>query len=64
MKNLLNNLLKRFVKEESGATMVEYAILVALVSVAAIGVITLIGPEILAAFQTVTDALPDAPAAT
>lgn len=60
----MKNLLKRFVKEESGATMVEYAILVALVSVAAIGVITLIGPEITAAFQTVTGALPDAPAAT
>lgn len=58
----MKNLLKRFVKEESGATMVEYAILVALVSVAAIAVITLIGPEITAAFQTATDALPDAPA--
>lgn len=52
----MKNLLKRFVKEESGATMVEYAILVALVSVAAIAVILLIGPEITDAFQTVVDA--------
>lgn len=61
----MKNLLKRFVKEESGATMVEYAILVALVSVAAIAVITLIGPAIIEAFQTAVDALPAAaPAAT
>lgn len=58
----MKNLLKRFIKEESGATMVEYAILVALVSVAAIAVITLIGPAIIDAFQTAVDALP-APAA-
>lgn len=56
----MKNLLKRFVKEESGATMVEYAILVALVSVAAIAVITLIGPAIIEAFQTAVDALPAA----
>ena len=35
----MKNLMKRFIQEESGATMVEYAILVALVSIAAIAVL-------------------------
>ncbi|MEY4640666.1 MAG: Flp/Fap pilin component [Pseudomonadota bacterium] len=53
----MQNLLQRFIQDESGATMVEYAILVALVSIAAVAVLVLIGPEIAAAFQAVLDAL-------
>ncbi|MEX0618124.1 MAG: Flp family type IVb pilin [Pseudohongiellaceae bacterium] len=53
MKSLFN----RFVKEDSGATMVEYAILVALISIAAIATITAIGPLIDAAFLEVQNAL-------
>lgn len=42
---------------ERGATMVEYAILVALISVAAIAIIVILGGQIQAAFQSVSDAI-------
>lgn len=41
MKNLMN----KFLRDESGATMVEYAILVALISVAAIVIIGTLGGQ-------------------
>ncbi len=53
----MKNLLQRFIEEESGATMVEYAILVAVISVAAIAVLIVLGPQIVAAFQAVVTAL-------
>lgn len=53
----MKNLMRRFIEEESGATMVEYAILVALISVAAIAAITALGPLILQAFTDVVTAM-------
>jgi pilus assembly protein Flp/PilA len=50
-------LIKRFIKEESGATMVEYAILVALISVVAILVISQVGDSVLGAFSAVQSQL-------
>ncbi|MBP1920793.1 Flp family type IVb pilin [Youngiibacter multivorans] len=50
-------LLKRLWNDEEGQGMVEYGLLVALISVAAIAVIVLIGPELIAIFQSVVDAL-------
>lgn len=47
------NLIKQFLRDESGATMVEYAILVALISVAAIAIIVVVGAEVKAAFNDV-----------
>jgi pilus assembly protein Flp/PilA len=44
---------------ERGATMVEYAILVALISVAAITIIVTLGGQIQAAFTSVTTAIAD-----
>jgi len=44
-------------RNERGATMVEYAILVALISVAAIAIIVILGGQIQAAFQSVSDAI-------
>jgi pilus assembly protein Flp/PilA len=44
--------------EDSGATMVEYTILVALISVAAIATITLVGPKLVTMWGTVNTALP------
>ena len=52
MKKLIN-----FFKDEEGATLVEYGILVALISIAAIVVITAIGPRLIATFQSVLTAL-------
>ncbi len=54
MLSIYTNLIARKAEmDENGATMVEYGIIVALISVAAIVTIGLIGDDILAAFQTV-----------
>ena len=55
----MKQLIQKFLKDESGATMVEYAILVALISVAAIAIIAIIGGQIKDAFQKVQDGLDD-----
>lgn len=44
-------------RREDGQAMVEYAVIVALISIVAIGVITALGAPITAAFQSVLDAL-------
>lgn len=49
----MKQLFMQFIKEEDGATMVEYAILVALISVVAIATIVLIGNDVNTAFQSV-----------
>jgi pilus assembly protein Flp/PilA len=46
------------VGNKKGQAMVEYGIIVALISIAAITAIVLIGPQLLAAFTTVTTNLP------
>lgn len=51
----MRNLIRRFAREESGATMVEYAILVALIAVALIIVIGVLQTQIQAAFQKAAD---------
>lgn len=53
----MSNIIKRFIKEESGATMVEYAVLVALIAVAVISVVYLLGGEINTKFEEVKDCL-------
>ena len=50
-------LIKRFLQEESGATMVEYAILVALLSIATIAILVVLAPLLRGAFQAVVNAL-------
>ena len=57
MKKLIN-----FFKDEEGATMVEYALLVGLISIAAIAALLLIGPELQRLFGAVATALTNAPA--
>lgn len=46
-------MMQRFMRDESGATMVEYAVLVALIAVAVIATVVLLGERIDAAFQSV-----------
>ena len=53
----MKQLFMQFIKEEDGATMVEYAILVALISVVAIVTIGLIGGEVQTACSTVNTEL-------
>lgn len=54
---MMKSLVKKFLHDESGATMVEYAVLVALISVAAIAIIVLVGTEVRNAFTDVKDCL-------
>ena len=46
------------VKEEKGATAVEYGLLVGLIAVAIVATLLLLGPKLNALFQTVLNALP------
>ncbi len=51
----MKEMIRSFIDDESGATMVEYAVLVALIAVAAITIIATLGAQINAAFQEVSD---------
>ncbi len=52
----------RFAKNEDGATAIEYGLIAALVSVAAIGALTAMGNSLSAMFNTVSSALSGAAA--
>ncbi|MCZ6466719.1 MAG: Flp family type IVb pilin [Alphaproteobacteria bacterium] len=51
------DILKKIRKDESGATAIEYGLIAALVSVAAIGALTAMGGSLNTMFQTVSDSL-------
>lgn len=51
--NAVRKLIARFAKDESGATAIEYGLIAALVSVAAIVAMTLLGSELSATFDFV-----------
>lgn len=53
MKNMISNILSRYKKEEAGATAIEYGLIVALISVAIITIIFLIGEDIEGLFLTI-----------
>lgn len=50
-------MLTRLYKDESGQTMVEYGLLIALISIAVIAVLVLLGPRIAGFFQAVDNQL-------
>jgi len=50
-------LLKKFFREEEGATAVEYGIMVALIAAVIIAVVTALGQQLVNVFQSVVDAL-------
>jgi len=54
-------MLMRLMKDESGQTMVEYGLLVALISIAVIAVLIVLGPRIAAFFQDVDTQLATVP---
>ena len=49
--------LTRFVKDENGATAIEYGLIAALVSVAAIGALTALGTNLSNMFNTVSSSV-------
>ena len=48
------NALRNFVKDESGASAVEYGLLVALIAVVIIGAVTVLGQSVSTVFTTVS----------
>jgi len=53
----MSELLKKFMKEESGATMVEYAIMVALIAIAVAVIVYSVGQQLNTVFQSVLNCL-------
>jgi len=56
----MKQLLKHFWQEVTGATLVEYAVIVALISVAATGIIATVGGQIANVFSNVSEQLTNA----
>jgi pilus assembly protein Flp/PilA len=50
----MSTFMKRFANDQSGATAIEYGLIVALIAVAIIGAVTTLGTNITASFQTVS----------
>lgn len=53
----MKSLVTRFVKDESGATAIEYGLIAGFVSIAIITALTLMGPELERIFTAIKDAL-------
>ncbi len=53
----MTNVFARFVKDESGATAIEYGLIAALIAVVCIAVMTQIGTALQARFQEIATAL-------
>jgi pilus assembly protein Flp/PilA len=53
----MNTLVKRFVKNESGATAIEYGLIAAGISVAIIAVVNSLGSQLKSTFTTVSSQL-------
>ena len=56
----MQNLVTRFVQDESGATAIEYGLIAALISVGIITALTLLGDELEATFNDITTGLESA----
>jgi pilus assembly protein Flp/PilA len=50
----MTNLLSRFVRDESGATAIEYGLIAALIAVVVIGAVTAVGTGLSGTFTTVS----------
>ena len=53
----MSNLISRFVRDESGATDIEYGLIAALIAVVVITALTTIGTNLSAKFQTIATGL-------
>jgi pilus assembly protein Flp/PilA len=59
----MKNLIARFVKDESGATAIEYGLIAAGISLAIIGVVNGLGTKLNTTFSSISTGLGTAPAA-
>ena len=56
----MTNLIKRFIRDEDGATAIEYGLIAALIAVAIVAVLLTLGPQLEAVFTRVGTTLSDA----
>jgi pilus assembly protein Flp/PilA len=56
----MRNFIKSFVKDESGATAIEYGLIAALIAVVIVSALVAIGPKLSNAFTSVSNQLPEA----
>ena len=54
----MKNLLRRLVREDEGQDLIEYGLLIGIITVACIAAILLLGPQVAGYFQTLQAALP------
>jgi pilus assembly protein Flp/PilA len=54
----MSKFVSRFMKDESGATAIEYGLIAALISVVIVGTLQALGPKLDATFKKVDAALP------
>lgn len=57
----MTNLIARFLNDDQGQDLIEYGLLVGIITTAAIGAITIIGPRVAAYFSRLEEELPEAP---
>ena len=57
----MKNRLSRLLKNDSGATAIEYGMIAALIAVVIVGTLALIGPKLNGAFSAINTALPALP---
>jgi pilus assembly protein Flp/PilA len=55
----MNTLFARFVKDESGATAIEYGLIAGLLSIAIVTVLPLVGTKLFGTFTKINTALPN-----
>ncbi len=53
----MNNLFARFVRDESGATAIEYGLIAALIAVVIIGAVSIVGTTLSATFTSISTGL-------
>ncbi len=58
-KEILMRKLIGFMKNEDGATAIEYGLIASLIAVAVVGILVTLGPKIAATFQKVQDSMPN-----
>jgi pilus assembly protein Flp/PilA len=58
VESVMENLFNRFVREEEGQDLIEYGLLIGIITVATIASIILIGPKVATYFADLNTALP------
>lgn len=58
----MTKFVSRFVKDESGATAIEYGLIAALIAVVIIGAVTALGGQLSKTFEEITKGITPAPA--